>query len=79
MITAIFDENGNVVTGGEKHLTMDLNEEQYHQLTQAGLTVNSSFDLKPGRYLVRQLIKDTASDETSSRNQSIEIAESLGH
>jgi VWFA-related protein len=79
MITAIFDENGNVVTGGEKHLTMDLNEEQYHQLIQAGLTVNSSFELKPGRYLVRQLIKDTASDETSSRNQSIEIAESLGH
>jgi len=79
MITAIFDENGTVVTGGEKHLTMDLNEEQYHELIQAGLTVNSSFDLKPGRYLVRQLIKDTASDETSARNQTVEIAESIGH
>ena len=76
MITAIFDENGNVVTAGEKQLTMDLNEEQYHQLIQVGLTVNSSFDLKPGRYLVRQLIKDTASDETSARNQTLDIAKS---
>jgi hypothetical protein len=78
MITAIFDENGNVVTGGEKHLTMDLNEEQYHQLMQVGLTVNSSFDLKPGRYLVRQLIKDTASDETSARNRTLDIARVAG-
>lgn len=79
MITAIFDENGNVVTAGEKHLTMDLNEEQYHQLMQVGLTVNSNFDLKPGRYLVRQLIKDTASDETSARNQTLDIAKAAGH
>jgi hypothetical protein len=79
MITAIFDENGNMVTGGEKHVTMDLSDEQYHQLIQAGLTVSSSFDLKPGRYLVRQLIKDTANDETSARNQTVEIVKSVGH
>jgi len=78
MITAIFDENGNVVTAGEKHLTMELNEEQYHQLMQVGLTINSSFDLKQGRYLVRQLIKDTASDETSTRNQTLDIAKVAG-
>jgi hypothetical protein len=76
MITAIFDENGSVVTAGEKQLTMDLSEEQYHQLIQVGLTVNCSFDLKPGRYLVRQLIKDTASDETSARNRTLDIAKS---
>ena len=79
MITAIFDENGNVVTVGEKQLSMDLNEEQYHQLIQVGLSVNSSFDLKPGRYLVRQLIKDTASQETSARNQTLEITKPAGH
>jgi VWFA-related protein len=78
MITEIFDENGNVVTAGEKQLTMDLDEEQYQQLMQVGLTVNSSFDLKPGRYLVRQLIKDTASDETSARNQTLDIAKAAG-
>ena len=75
MITAIFDENGIVVAGGEKDLTMDLDVVQYQRLTEAGLTVNSSFDLKPGRYLVRQLIRDTASEETAARNQAIEIAE----
>jgi len=76
MITAIFDENGNVVTAGEKQLTMDLSEEQYQQLIQVGLTVNSSFELKPGRYLVRQLIKDTAGDETSARNQTLDTMKS---
>ena len=70
----IFDENGNLVTGGEKHLAMDLDDSQYQQLMQAGLTVNSNFDLKPGRYLVRQLVRDTASQETSARNQAIELA-----
>lgn len=73
IITAIFDENGIVVAGGEKDLTMDLNDAQYQELTQAGLTVNSGFALKPGRYLVRQLIRDTAGEETAARNQAIEI------
>jgi hypothetical protein len=73
MITAIFDENGIAVAGGEKDLTMDLNDAQYQKLTQAGLTVNSGFALKPGRYLVRQLIRDTAGEETAARNQAIEI------
>ena len=73
MITAVFDENGTVVAGGEKDLTMDLNDAQYQKLTQAGLTVNAGFALKPGRYLVRQLIRDTAGEETAARNQAIEI------
>jgi hypothetical protein len=74
MITAIFDENGSLVTAGEKDLTLGLDEAQYQRLMQAGLTVNSSFELKPGRYLVRQLIRDTANEETSARNQAIEIS-----
>jgi hypothetical protein len=77
VITAIFGDNGNVLAGGEKDLTMDLTAAQYQQLLQVGLTVNSTFDLKPGKYLVRQLIEDTASGETSARNQAIEIAESV--
>jgi VWFA-related protein len=74
MVTAIFDSNGNLVTGGEKVLTMKLDDAQYQTLSAAGLIVKSSFELKPGKYLVRQLIRDSEAGEIAARNRAVEIA-----
>ncbi len=54
--TVIFDENGNYVSGGEKIiLEMRLLGPTYERLSRTGLTMKSSFDVKPGKYLVRQV------------------------
>jgi VWFA-related protein len=73
MATAIFDENGNYVTGGEKILEMKLRDTTYERMSRTGLTVKSSFDVKPGRYLVRQVVRDSEGAQMAARNGAVEI------
>ncbi len=71
--TVIFDDNGNFVTGGEKIVTMKLLDGTYEKLLRAGLTVKSSFDVKPGRYMVRQVVRDSEGAQMAARNGAVEI------
>jgi VWFA-related protein len=71
--TAIFDENGNFVTGGEKIVTMKLLDNTYERLSRSGLTVKSSFDVKPGTYLVRLVVRDGEGAEMAARNGAVVI------
>jgi len=73
LATAIFDENGNYVTGGEKTVQMHLRDATYERLTRTGLTVKSSFAVKPGRYLVRQVVRDSEGSQMAARNGAVEI------
>jgi len=73
LATAIFDENGNYVTGGEKTVKMNLRETTFERLTHTGLTVKSSFAVKPGRYMVRQVVRDSEGSQMAARNGAVEI------
>jgi len=73
LATAIFDENGNYVTGGEKTVQMRLRDATFERLTRTGLTVKSSFSVKPGRYLVRQVVRDSEGSQMAARNGAVEI------
>jgi VWFA-related protein len=73
LATAIFDENGNFITGGEKTVEMRLKDTTYERLTRTGLTVKSSFAVKPGRYLVRQVVRDSEGSQMAARNGAVEI------
>ena len=56
--TAIFDDNGNFVVGGEKTVQMKLLDTTYNRLSRSGLTLKSSYDVKPGTYMVRLVVRD---------------------
>ena len=73
LATAIFDENGNFVAGGEKKVLMRLKDGTYDRLTRTGLTVKSSFNVRPGRYLVRQVVRDSEGAQMAARNGTVEI------
>jgi len=73
LATAIFDENGNFITGGEKTVQMRLKDATYERLMRTGLTVKSSFAVKPGRYLVRQVVRDSEGSQMAARNGAVEI------
>lgn len=73
LATAIFDDNGNYVTGGEKTVQMRLKDPTYERLTRTGLTVKSSFAVKPGRYLVRQVVRDSEGSQMAARNGAVDI------
>lgn len=71
--TAIFDENGNFVTGGEKIVEMRLLDTTVTRLSRSGFTLKSSFDIKPGTYLVRQVVRDTEGSQMAARNGAVSI------
>lgn len=71
--TAIFDENGNFISGGEKIVEMKLLGPTYERLNKSGLTLKSSFDVKPGKYLVRLVIRDSEGSQMAARNGAVVI------
>jgi VWFA-related protein len=71
--TVIFDENGNFVTGGEKVLEMRLLDKTYDKLARSGLVMKSSFELKPGRYMVRQVVRDSEGSQMAAKNGAVVI------
>jgi VWFA-related protein len=73
LATAIFDENGNFVAGGEKILEMRLFDTTLERLQHSGITVKSSFDVKPGTYLVRLVVRDAQGEEMAARNGAVVI------
>jgi len=73
LATVIFDENGNYVTGGEKVLEMKLRDATLERLDHSGITVKSSFDVKPGNYLVRLVVRDKEGDLMAARNGAVVI------
>ena len=71
--TAIFDENGNFVTGGEKLVQMKLLDTTYNRLSRSGITLKSSYDVKPGSYLVRLVVRDAEGSQMAARNGAVVI------
>ena len=71
--TAIFDENGNFVAGGEKTVQMKLLDTTYNRLSRSGLTLKSSYDVKPGSYLVRLVVRDGEGSQMAARNGAVVI------
>jgi VWFA-related protein len=73
LATVIFDDNGNYVTGGEKVVQMKLLDATYTKLLHSGFVVKSSFDVKPGRYMIRQVVRDSEGSQMAARNGAVEI------
>jgi VWFA-related protein len=73
LATVIFDENGNYVDGGEKILEMKLRDETLTRLDKNGITIKSSFDIKPGSYLVRLVVRDKEGELMAARNGAVVI------
>jgi VWFA-related protein len=71
--TAIFDENGNFVAGGEKVVEMRLLDKTFERLSHSGFIVKSSFDIKPGTYLVRLVVRDAEGAQMAARNGAVSI------
>jgi VWFA-related protein len=73
LATAIFDENGNLVTGGEKIVEMRLLDGTMERLERSGINVKSSFDVKPGSYLVRLVVRDAEGEQMAAKNGAVVI------
>ena len=73
IVAALFDRNGNFLIGTEKTLELRLKDSTLERLNQTGVTLNTSFDVKPGGYLVRLVVRDSKAAQLSARNGVVEI------
>ena len=72
IVSAVFDRNGNFVTGNQKTLQMHWKDETLDTKLASGVTLKSSFDVKPGSYLVRLVVRDDEG-QLAAQNGAIEI------
>jgi VWFA-related protein len=72
-ITALFDRDGKYVIGRQKTLEFRLLDDSLEKLSQSGVTAKTSFDVKPGTYLIRQVVRDSEGAQLSALNRTVEI------
>ncbi len=73
IVSALFDRNGNFITGIEKRVAMHLRDETLENKLRSGVTFKSNIDVKPGSYLVRLVVRDTEGQMMSAQNGALEI------
>jgi len=71
--TVIFDENGNLLTGQQKTISMKLRDVTLERVNKSGLSVKSSFDLQPGTFLVRVVVRDSEGAQMAAMNRGVVI------
>lgn len=71
--TALFDRNGNFVVGTQKVVEMKLLDETVAKLSRTGVTIRTDFDVKPGDYVVRLVVRDGNSAQLATESGTVEI------
>lgn len=73
LVTALFDPNGNYIVASEKVVDFHLLEETLAKKLNNGLTVKTSFDVKPGSYVIRLVARDSEGQMMAAENTAVEI------
>ena len=75
MVTGIFDRDGNYMQGIKKVMELHLKDDTLANRLTRGATIKTDFDLRPGTYLVRQVVRDAEGQQMSATNAAVVIPE----
>jgi hypothetical protein len=74
IVAALFDTNGNFVVGTQKLLELRLRDETVARLEQKPpIVINTDFDVKPGGYLVRLVVRDAEGQQVTAENAAVRV------
>lgn len=74
VVSGVFDNNGNLVAAVQKKVEMRLLDRTLDRLqSQTGVTVKTNFDVTPGRYVVRLVVRDSEGQMMAAQNGAVEI------
>ncbi|HMD98482.1 MAG TPA: VWA domain-containing protein [Terriglobia bacterium] len=71
--TTLFDRDGKYVAAKEASLDLHLKDATLEKFVQSGLNAKTSFQVAPGTYRVREVVRDTESSGTSALNCVVEV------
>lgn len=72
VVSALFDRNGRFISAIQKNVEMRWKDETLESKLSSGITLRSSFDVKPGAYLVRLVVRDSRG-ELAAESGAVEI------
>jgi VWFA-related protein len=73
LVTVLFDRDGKYITGTDKLVDFHLRDVSLQKLASSGITSKTSFDVPPGAYLVRQIVREAEGGQISELNRAVEI------
>jgi VWFA-related protein len=73
IVSALFNRNGDYIEGSKKIVEMRLKDETLEHKLGSGITMRTSFDVKPGGYLVRLVVRDAEDRLMSAKSGAVEI------
>ncbi len=73
VIAVVFDRAGDYVAGQERDIDFHLLDATLARLAQSGVTTRLNLSVKPGAYMIREIVKDSEGGEISALNGSVEI------
>jgi len=73
IVIVLFDRNGKYLDGKEKRLEFRLRDITYEKLSEKGITSKTSFDVIPGTYTIRLVVRDSEGAQLSALNRRVEI------
>ena len=73
LVAALFDRNGNFITGSTKTVEMKFKDETLAKLENTGMNIRTNFDVKPGSYVVRLVARDSEAALLTAANGMVEI------
>jgi len=73
IVAAVFDRNGNFMTGLQKVVDMKLKDQTLANLPTTGISIRNIFDLTPGTYAVRLVVRDAEGQAMAARNGTVQI------
>jgi VWFA-related protein len=71
--TAIFDENGRMLAGLQRVIDLQVKDVTLGRMNKTGLSVKLSFDLQPGTFLVRTVVRDSEGAQMGATNREVVI------
>jgi VWFA-related protein len=72
-VTGLFDRNGNLIKGITKTVDLHVRDEDLPQRLAAGLSAKTTFDVAPGKYVIRLVVRDSEGQAMAAKNGLIEI------
>jgi VWFA-related protein len=71
--TGIFDENGSMISGLQRVLDLQLKDATLERANRTGLNVKLNFDVQPGTFLVRTVVRDSEGAQMGATTQGLVI------
>ena len=73
VVTGLLDPNGIYVAGMERVMEMHLRDQTLEKMRNEKIAVKESFNVAPGRYVVRVVVRDSEGKTMAARNGGVEV------